>query len=262
MPLQINLLTLLSLKQLVLDQLTKETANLTKESVLLAQAIVKAILMVTETKFAAERRRYEAKIEERDRRIIELIEDKDDLENYGRGNTVVIAGPAMTPSQQNEDCYQTSLNLIESKVGIQLERADIDVCHRLPSNKQSGSPEGEKKPMIVKFVRRETKHKLLKACKIKKPEGIYINDSLSKTRNKIMYVVRKVKKEYNGVIASYKTEDGNIRIYSPLPENTLRNAMFTLNTRRQLDEFLMTKLGFTSTRYIEEKKWHLRRSTS
>ena len=71
-----------------------------------------------------------------------------------------------------------------------------------------------------------------------------------------MYVIRKVKANNNSIIASYKTEDGNIRVYSPSPgEPPHRFIMTTLNTRRELDDFLFTKLGHRSSRYLEDKHW-------
>lgn len=242
----------------ILDQLKMDTTGLSHESINLAQAIVKAMLAVTDARLSAERRRHDREVESLKLQIQDLVEQRDDLENYGRRSTIVISGPSITPARTHEDCFETSIELIASKVGIPISRNDIDICHRLPvakSDDPSRPTDPSKKPIIVKFVRRETKQQVLKASREKKPTAIFFNESLSRTRSKILYVIRKVKREYGAKIASYKTEDCNIRVFTPSLADRNRLEVTTVNTRRKLDEFLMTKLGFMSTRYLEEHKW-------
>ena len=249
-------------ENIILEQLKSDVAGLSPDLMKLAQAIVKALITVSDAKLEAQQKRHELEVEGLRHQIQELSEQKDDLENYGRRNTIVISGPSITPTVTHEDTYATVMDLVNSKIGIQLSRQDIDICHRLPVPRGSDPNrqlDTSKKPIIVKFVRREVKHQILRASRDKKPKDIYFNESLSSTRQKIMYVIRKVKANHDDVIASYKTEDCNIRVYSPSPDEPRRFIMSTLNTRRELDEFLVTKLGFRSTRYLEEKHWAKRK---
>ena len=228
----------------IMGQLNLDIAGLSPDLMKLAQAIVKAVLTISDAKLEAERKRHELEVEGLRHQIQELTDQKDDLENYGRRNTFVISGPAITPVATHEDTYSTVIDIVNSKVGFQLSRQDIDVCHRLPVSRggdASRQPDPTKKPIIVKLCRREVKHQILRACREKKPKDIYFNESLSSTRQKIMYVIRKVKANDSTVIASYKTEDGNIRVYSPSPgasREPRRFIMTTLNTRRELDDFI------------------------
>ena len=245
---------------IIMNQLKSDIAGLSPDLTKLAQAIVKALITVSDAKLDAERRRHDKEVEGLRLQIQELSEQKDDLENYGRRNTIVISGPSITPVTTHEDTYTKVIDIVKDKLGVQLARQDIDVCHRLPSPRggdPNRQPDPSKKPIIVKFVRREVKHQVLHASRNRRPRDIYFNESLSSTRQKILYVIRKVKANHDSAIASYKTEDCNIRVYSPSPGEspTPRFTMATLNTRRELDNFLFTKLGFRSTRYLEEKHW-------
>ena len=246
----------------ILEQLNVDSMDLSPELAKLAHIIVRAMLSITDAKLEAERRRHDAEVESLRNQVLDLVDQKDELENYGRRNTIVISGSAITPATTNEDCYNTVLDIVSSKTGVQITRNDIDVCHRLPpprNNGPNGGIDPAKKPIIVKFTRRETKHTILRASRVKKPSDIYFNESLSSTRQKILYVVRKTKADHPTIVSSYKTEDNNIRVYSPSPGEPGSFKMSTLNTRRQLDEFLLTKLNFNSTKYIAESRWPNRR---
>ena len=109
------------------------------------------------------------------KQIEELKEEKDHLENYSRRNTLVISGSEVPKSAINEDSYKVVVSLVNAKTGVGIERSDIDVCHRLPTKKQEDDQ--NKKPIIVKFVRREIKHKILQAARVKKPANAYFNES-------------------------------------------------------------------------------------
>ena len=219
------------------------------------KAVVKAVLAATDHQLAEEKKRHDTEVAGLKAQIEDLVDQRDELENYGRRNTIVLSGSAIPKTATNEDCYDIVSKMLDEKIGQNITRGEIDVCHRLPSRK----PEDDqiRKPIIVKLVRRETKHKLIQACRLKKPANFSINESLSKTRSKILYVIRKVKKDSPGKIISYKTEDTNIRVYTPPLQNGGLPIKHTLNTRRQLDEFLQTKLNFSSTKYVEAKDWKI-----
>lgn len=132
------------------------------------------------------------------RKKVQVLEAKvDDNEQYLRSNMVEIHGVP----EGEEDPYA-----VVQKVGTALDmtitREMIDVCHRL------GKPQGTDRPaaIIVSFVRRETKHIMLKKRKEKKnvsalhvgyshsTNPIYINESLTPTRRKLFLAARAAKK--------------------------------------------------------------------
>jgi len=72
-------------------------------------------------------------------RITDAESKVDDVEQYTRKHNVIIAG---IPEGENDD-MDLVMNLGEH-LGVNIERADIDICHRIHSSKGT-------KPIIVKF---------------------------------------------------------------------------------------------------------------
>ena len=196
-----------------------------------------------------EKQKHSAEVDVLKRRIVALEERNDDLECYGRRNSLVISGKAMPNAVEHEDSYQVAADLINQHTGVPIHREDIDVCHRL-GKPRSGGP--DKRSMIVKFVRRENKHKIYKACSVRRPQDIYFNDSVSRTRATILYVLRKARRDFPTKFGKCSTRDGNIRVILPVPG--MRDGVREeVNTRRKLEELLLTRLNCTSAKF--EPNW-------
>ena len=104
---------------------------------------------------------------------------------YGRRDNVRIFGVEEAP---NEDVYQAVIDVAE-KAGCQVSRPDISICHRVPS--RNVKP-GQGRPIISKFVRRQTKIGLMtNKKKLKDSENkIYINDDLTLLRARLAKALR------------------------------------------------------------------------
>ena len=76
------------------------------------------------------------------KKILELLERHDDLEQYTRKFNVEIYG---LPEQESEYPAQLVLNLAES-IDVNLQPEEIDICHWL--NKGKDKP----RPIIVRFL--------------------------------------------------------------------------------------------------------------
>ena len=74
---------------------------------------------------------------------------------------------------------------VAEKAGVQITANDVSTCHRLPGGR-SGS-----KPLIAKFVRRDTKHQLVKNKRNLKNTNIFVNDDLTPIRAKVTRELRK-----------------------------------------------------------------------
>ena len=109
----------------------------------------------------------------------------DSNQQYGRRDNVRIFGVEEAP---NEDVYQAVIDVAE-KAGCQVSRADISICHRVPS--RNVKP-GQGRPIIAKFVRRQTKIGLMtNKKKLKDSENkIYINDDLTLLRARLAKALR------------------------------------------------------------------------
>ena len=78
--------------------------------------------------------------------------------------------------------YQQVVDVVKG-IGVEICKSDISVCHRLPARGQSI------KPIIVKFVRRETKLALMKrksGLRHQSGRPIYINDDISQLRARLL----------------------------------------------------------------------------
>ena len=216
----------------------------------LIHSILQGTRLLIESELRKVREAHAAEVDVLKRRIVALEEKNDDLECYGRRNTLVISGKAMPSAAEHEDSYNIVVDLVSQNSGISIARDDIDVCHRLGKPRKDGP---DKRSIIVKFVRRETKHKILKACSIKKPKDIYFNDSVSRTRSTILYVLRKAHHDYPDKIGKSSTRDGNVRVMLPSAGTQDLSTRMMVNTRRELDALLLTRLNATSSKF--DARW-------
>lgn len=123
----------------------------------------------------------------------------DEIEQYSRVNCLEING---VPELKNENILEV-VKSIGKSLGVEITEEMIDASHRMGSKK-----DGKHRGIIVKFTRRIIKEELLGKRKIKRnlnthdlnmknspAEVVYINESLSPARRKILNAARALKKE-------------------------------------------------------------------
>ena len=202
---------------------------------------------------------FEGLVKEKDQRIskletevTELRERTQVLENeldenaaYMRRETLVMSG-CIPPATIGENCKATVIELLKQQVKLNIDPVDISVAHRLGAKAKQGP---DKRNIIFKLTRRELKYDILGACRQQRP-SYYINESLTPTRNKMLFTLRQARKKFPHKIRNLRTSDGSISAYlSPsgapskerLPFSQLRRI--NVNTRRQLEDFLSAELG-------------------
>lgn len=111
--------------------------------------------------------------------------DINDLEQYTRMNSVRIYGV------DDRDRYESSsktaevvINLINTKLELSLQQMDVDVAHRLGRFRTDGN-----RPIICKFVSRETKGKVIKARRKLKGSPVVIREDLTLKNAKLLETV-------------------------------------------------------------------------
>ena len=77
--------------------------------------------------------------------------------------------------EPDEDVFAKLVSEAE-KAGVTLTAIDVSTCDRLPCGVEGP------KPLIAKFVRRDTKHELTKQNRNLKETSIYANDDLTALR--------------------------------------------------------------------------------
>ena len=107
-------------------------------------------------------------------------------ERYGRHNNIRITGINRDAHRQtSEATAELVRNTIKEKTDDDINEHEIDIAHRLGKFKQ-----GKQRPIIVKFVRRQTKIKVFKHAKQLRQSSIYINEDLTKLNQEELSAVR------------------------------------------------------------------------
>lgn len=142
------------------------------------------------------------------------VERINDIEQYGRRNNLVISGiQEATETKRNaeakgetkeasrkvetaneipEESMEKVISQLNSKLpGLNLKESEIDMCHRLGKNR-SDKP----RPIIVKFVSRMTKIKVLQRRKELQGTDLYINEDLTRINLSVLGTIKK--KLHNG----------------------------------------------------------------
>lgn len=154
---------------------------------------------------------------------VEILESRmDEAEQYSRRNTVEIQG---VPHDSN-DVLSTVKN-VGKALDMEITDSMVDICHSLRKRPDSDAPAG----IIVKFVRRFDAEQLLAKKRQKKDlstrhlnlptdNPIYINESLSPTRRKLLAIARETRRRQNykwlwvkgGRIFMRKEDHGPIKV--------------------------------------------------
>lgn len=152
------------------------------------------------------------------RKSEEIVNEKlNDLEQYGRRNTIRIDGVAVEEDTEDKETYESYATTMETVVetvnkcdNVEITIADIDIAHRV-GKKKSG-----KQQIIAKLKSRATKYHILNNKKSLKGTGIFINEDLTKVNQLALACVRKKCPDevkgawsHNGKI-KYKNSVGNI----------------------------------------------------
>ena len=133
--------------------------------------------------------------------LLETRFNHDRLEQHGRKGSVRISG--ITDPKRNDENTDDAVLKVVNDCGLNLTKEDISVSHRL-----GGKDSTYDRPIIVKFVSRNSKRRLMmKKKELKeKPEysDIFINEDITKNRYKLAKHLRVVE---NKVVW---TRDGKI----------------------------------------------------
>ncbi|KAH3727889.1 hypothetical protein DPMN_053835 [Dreissena polymorpha] len=76
-------------------------------------------------------------------------------------------------------------SLLTKKLGMPIATTDIDVAHRLGKFAKNKS-----RPVIVKFLRRQTKIEIMKRAKMLKGSRLFINEDLTKLNAEVLASLR------------------------------------------------------------------------
>ena len=127
------------------------------------------------------------------------------------------------------------------------------MAHRLGPKPTSGI---DRRSIIVKFVRRSLKDEILKTARKKKAQDLYINESLTPTRQSITHAIRNARREFPEKVSGYTTIDGSIYVWIKPPNPTApgaRDSRMEVSTLAKLDKFCQKNFSFPSERFMPVK---------
>ena len=108
------------------------------------------------------------------------------MEQYGRRNNIRIVGLRNDkPFETSQDTAWQVVNFINDKMDINISVHQIDIAHRLgPYSRDTN------RNIIVRLISRQVKFNVLTHCKELKKTGVYINEDLTHTNQKVLSSMR------------------------------------------------------------------------
>ena len=184
------------------------------------------------------------------RSVVSKLEEKiDDTDAYERRDCLVISGEQVPAAETGENTVEVVNRLIKDKLKINLSPTDVSTAHRLGRKPVSQAPDRRK--IIMKLCRRDLKKDILYACKQTRP-GFFINESLTPTRNTILFALRKMKRTSDSsVVQGTSTLDGKVFAWVK-SQGSSRDLRVSVNTKAQLEEFSTKYLGKPLTDFVDD----------
>ena len=111
---------------------------------------------------------------------------------------------------------EVAREIIKNKLNFELSASDISTAHRLgrkPLNQTS-----DKRNIVLKLCRRDVKRDLISASFGQRNPTLYVNESLTAPRRKILYCLRQMKKAHPNLISGCSSYEG--KIYAKIPNQT------------------------------------------
>ena len=174
-------------------------------------------------------------------KITQLEERFDDEDAYIRRETLVFSGDEILRHHANENCAEIVQKVLKDKLHIEIKRKEISVSHRLGRKQTSQGP--DKRRITAKFCRRDMKREIILACRNQKPADLYVNESLTPLRQKIVGALSRARKRPGSKVTGLTTIDG--RIFAWAKNNTPgeRALRFCINTLPALEDFCQNHVG-------------------
>ena len=117
----------------------------------------------------------------------------DALEQYSRKDNIKITGLKDSSEANETENITESVIKLAKKIDVDLKATDISVSHRIQTGNKAKGKEKKPDPIIVKFVRRDSKIEMLKNKKKLKNSDygeVYISEDLTKLRSRMLYALR------------------------------------------------------------------------
>ena len=183
--------------------------------------------------------RLETQVKLQKSHIAQLEARCEDQSQYTRRESLVFSGQKIPAHATEEDCCKIICDLISTEIdpNTQLTPSDFSIAHRLGPKPTSGN---DRRSIIARFCRRKLKYDVLNKAKRSKPQGLYVSESLTPMKQKIVRIIRNAKRSHPDIISGYSTSDGTIYLWVKPPNPNAagaRNSRMTIDTLEKIDKF-------------------------
>ena len=182
-------------------------------------------------------------------KVEKLESNIDDADAYERRDTVILSGSAVPPASVGEKSSEIALAVVRQNLRIELSSAEINTAHRLGRKAQSQAP--DTRPIIIKLCRRDVKTQLMTAARQQRSSSLYINESLTPPRRKILFVLRQMKRAHPDLVLGCNSYDGKIYAYTKGSVPT-RNTRHLVNTYQSLVKFCNDQIKVPIQTFLDQ----------
>ena len=141
----------------------------------------------------------------------------DEEDSHVRRESLIFSGSKVKPAEPNENCAYIARQLIRDVLKLPID-APISTSHRVGKPLAPNSSAPDTRGIVVKFCRRDDKFLVYKAARELKDRGLFVNESLTTNRKKILYVLRQTRKMKDSPVTGTSTHNGRVFVYTkPAP---------------------------------------------
>ena len=177
-----------------------------------------------------------------------LSEKIEENEAYERRDTLIFSGKKLPVVQNDENCANLVCGLLSENLNLVLSASDISVAHRLGPKPSNQVPDN--RAIIAKFCRRDSKINVISSARRVKPNDLYVNESLTPTRQKIAAALRKAKKECPTIVSGTTSIDGSVYVWTKPSNPGAREFKTKINTLAKLQDFCTITLKKQMTHFL------------
>ena len=164
----------------------------------------------------------------------------DDADCYERRDTIVLSGSSIPSFTTGEKCSEIVKNVVKRELKIVIGDADINTAHRLWRKPVSQGV--DRRGIVVKLCRRDLKRDLIMASKQQgkssRSSNLYINESLTPTRQKLLFALRQIKRAHPTLVSGCTSIEGRVFAFTKNKNaGAGRDMRHLINTQDALQKF-------------------------
>ena len=130
-----------------------------------------------------------------------------------------------------------------------LPTEEITAAFRLGSKPNSQG--ADRRNILLKMKREDTKRDILAACRTTKPNNLFIKDDLIPARAKILFALRQAKRRFPAKVMSCGSRDGSVFVWLRASGDSTNNNKMTVNNFSKLSKLCQFELNIRPSELLE-----------